>query len=81
MKRNKSWSFTTKKFAGGIQAQCSTSTFCGSGSRRKRRAGRYVEDLKPEIQALGPMLGELLRQRIVALAGGGDRQKPMAKRR
>ena len=35
-------------------------------------AGRYVEDLKPEIQALGPMLGELLTQRIVDLAGGGD---------
>ena len=31
-----------------------------------------MEDLKPEIQALGPMLGELLTQRIVALAGGGD---------
>ena len=34
-------------------------------------AGRYVEDLKPEIQAR-PMLGELLTQRIVDLAGGGD---------
>ena len=31
-----------------------------------------MEDLKPEIQALGPMLGELLTQRIVDLAGGGD---------
>ena len=28
-------------------------------------AGRYVEDLKPEIQALGPLPGELLTQRIV----------------
>lgn len=36
-------------------------------------AGRYVEDLKPEIQACGPVLGELLTQRIIALAGGGDR--------
>lgn len=35
-------------------------------------AGRYVEDLKPEIQAYGPELGELLSDRIVALAGGGD---------
>lgn len=35
-------------------------------------AGRYVEDLNPEIRAYGPVLGELLTQRIVALAGGGD---------
>jgi len=35
-------------------------------------AGRYVEDLKPEIQAYGPILGELLTDRMIALAGGGD---------
>lgn len=35
-------------------------------------AGRFVEDLKPEIQAFGPVLGEMLTNRIVALAGGGD---------
>ncbi len=35
-------------------------------------AGRFVEDLKPEIQAYGPILGEQLTQRIIALAGGGD---------
>jgi hypothetical protein len=35
-------------------------------------AGRYVENLNPEIRAYGPVLGELLTQRIVALAGGGD---------
>lgn len=35
-------------------------------------AGRYVEDLNPEIRAYGPVLGELLTQRIVTLAGGGD---------
>ena len=37
-------------------------------------AGRgYVEDLKPEIRAFAPVLGKLLTERIVALAGGGDR--------
>lgn len=36
-------------------------------------AGRYVEDLKPEIQAYGPVLGELLTNRIVAMAGGADK--------
>jgi len=37
-------------------------------------AGRgYVADLKPEIRAFAPILGKLLTERIVALAGGGDR--------
>lgn len=35
-------------------------------------AGRFVDDLKPEIQAYGPVLGEMLTDRIIALAGGGD---------
>lgn len=35
-------------------------------------AGRFVEDLKPEIQAYGPVLGALLTDRIIDLAGGGD---------
>lgn len=34
--------------------------------------GRFVEDLKPEIQAYGPVLGALLTDRIIALAGGGE---------
>ena len=37
-------------------------------------AGRgYVADLKPEIRAFAPVLGKLLTERIVALAGGGGR--------
>ncbi len=35
-------------------------------------SGRFVEDLKPEIQAYGPVLGEALTQRMIALAGTGD---------
>ncbi|PWQ99873.1 amino acid synthesis family protein [Leucothrix pacifica] len=35
-------------------------------------AGRFVEDLTPEIRAYGPILGEMLTERIVSLAGGGD---------
>lgn len=35
-------------------------------------AGRFVEDLNPEIRAYGPILGELLTDRIIKLAGGGD---------
>ena len=35
-------------------------------------AGRFVEDLKPEIMAYGPKLGEMMTKRIIALAGSGD---------
>ncbi len=35
-------------------------------------AGRFVEDLKPEIQAFGPVLGKLLTERMLALAGSGE---------
>lgn len=36
-------------------------------------AGRgFVEDLKPEIHAVAPVLGELLTARILELAGSGD---------
>lgn len=37
-------------------------------------AGRgYVQDLTPEIRTFAPMLGRLLTDRIVALAGGGEK--------
>ncbi|MBX2882081.1 MAG: amino acid synthesis family protein [Granulosicoccus sp.] len=36
-------------------------------------AGRYVEDLDSEIRAFGPVLGEAITQRIIALAGGGEK--------
>ena len=35
-------------------------------------AGRYVEDLKPEIMAFGPQLGEMLTKRMIDLAGSGE---------
>jgi len=35
-------------------------------------AGRFVENLKPEIQSIGPELGEILTQKMIALSGGGD---------
>lgn len=34
-------------------------------------AGRYVEDLSPEIRAYGPLLGRLLTDRIIEMAGDG----------
>jgi Amino acid synthesis len=33
----------------------------------------FVEDLSPEIRRMGPALGKLLTDRLIALAGGGDR--------
>lgn len=35
-------------------------------------AGRYVDDLMPEIRAYGPQLGELMAERMISLAGSGD---------
>ena len=35
-------------------------------------AGRYIEDLNPEIHAFAPILGEKLSERILKLAGGPD---------
>src|SRR5690242_13916534 len=36
-------------------------------------AGRgYVEDLSPEINRMAPVLGKLLTNRLIALAGSGD---------
>ena len=35
-------------------------------------AGKFVEDLKPEIQAFAPLLGEQLTTKILKLAGGPD---------
>ena len=34
-------------------------------------AGRFVENLKPEIQSFGPVLGAALTERMVNLAGSG----------
>lgn len=43
-------------------------------------AGRgYVEDLKPEIHAAAPILGELLTGMIIEAAGGGDRVEAYGK--
>ena len=33
-------------------------------------AGRFVEDLRPEIRAFGPVLGQILTDKISTMAGG-----------
>lgn len=47
-------------------------TFAVAAVVRNPWAGRYVEDLTPEIQAYGPVLGKLLTERIAAVAGGAQ---------
>ncbi|MCD9147901.1 amino acid synthesis family protein [Pseudophaeobacter flagellatus] len=34
-------------------------------------AGRFVEDLTPQIKAYGPVLGEMMTKRMIDLAGNG----------
>ena len=35
-------------------------------------AGKFVDNLKPEIQAYGPILGKMLTDSMLSLAGSGD---------
>jgi len=42
-------------------------------------AGRFVEDLKPEVKAYGPVLGQILTDKIVAMAGGADKVEAFGK--
>ena len=43
-------------------------------------AGRgYVDDLKPEIHAVAPILGEMLTNMVIEAAGGGDKVEAYGK--
>lgn len=58
---------------GGKDAARPLKMFAAAAVLRNPWAGRgFVEDLKPEIHAIAPQLGELLTARIIALAGSGD---------
>ena len=35
-------------------------------------SGKYIDDLKPEIQSFAPILGQELSERILKIAGGPD---------
>ncbi|MFT8674335.1 amino acid synthesis family protein [Acetobacter sp.] len=59
---------------GGKVAPVPLQLFAVAAVIRNPWAGRgFVEDLKPEIHAVAPVLGELLTSRIIAMTGGGDR--------
>lgn len=58
---------------GGKEAARPLKMFAAAAVVRNPWAGRgFVDDLKPEIHAIAPQLGELLTARIIALAGSGD---------
>ncbi len=54
-------------------AQPTLKMFAAAAVLRNPWAGRgFVEDLNPEILAIAPVLGKLLTEKIVAMAGTGD---------
>ncbi|GBQ21069.1 hypothetical protein AA12717_0762 [Gluconacetobacter sacchari DSM 12717] len=59
---------------GGKEASIPLRMFAVAAILRNPWAGRgFVEDLKPEIHAIAPILGETLTTRITEMTGGGDR--------
>ncbi len=58
---------------GGKKANKPLMMFAAAAVLQNPWAGRgFVEDLKPEIGAIGPQLGELLTSHILRLAGSGE---------
>src|SRR5262249_6224942 len=58
---------------GGKRAARPLKLFGAAAVLRNPWAGRgFVEDLKPEIHAVAPQLGELLTGMVLAIAGSGD---------
>ncbi|MFS3136800.1 amino acid synthesis family protein [Gluconacetobacter sacchari] len=59
---------------GGKEASIPLRMFAVAAILRNPWAGRgFAEDLKPEIHAIAPILGETLTTRITEMTGGGDR--------
>ncbi|BAI74477.1 hypothetical protein AZL_a09460 (plasmid) [Azospirillum sp. B510] len=58
---------------GGRKAEKPLTLIAAAAVLKNPWAGRgYVEDLKPEIHAMAPVLGELLTSEILKAAGGGE---------
>ncbi|AXY22293.1 MULTISPECIES: amino acid synthesis family protein [Komagataeibacter] len=59
---------------GGREAPVPLQLFAVAAVLKNPWAGRgFVEDLKPEIHAIAPALGELMTARMLEMTGGGDR--------
>lgn len=57
---------------GGKAAPMPWRSFAVAAIIKNPWVGEFVEDLQPIIRAYGPVLGELLTSRMIALAGSGD---------
>jgi hypothetical protein len=58
---------------GGRQVEGICKLFAAAAVLTNPWSGRlFVEDLKPEIHAIAPVLGELLTSEILSMAGSGD---------
>jgi len=58
---------------GGKAALTPLKLFAAAAVVRNPWVGRgFVEDLKPEIQAIAPQLGELLTHMVIEMAGSGE---------
>ena len=61
------------RIEGGRAAPRPLTMFAAAAVLTNPWAGRgFVEDLKPEVRAVAPVLGELLTEAVLRLAGGGD---------
>jgi len=70
----------TSLIEGGKQAEKPLALFATAAVITNPWHGRgFVEDLSPEIRAIGPVLGELLTERMLAMTGGGDKVEAYGK--
>jgi len=61
----------TSLIEGGKRAEKPLALFATAAVITNPWHGRgFVEDLSPEIRAIGPVLGELLTERMLAMTGG-----------
>ena len=64
-------SFEEETFIEGFkEAQTPVRMFAVAAVIKNPWAGRYVEDLRPEVLAYGPVLGQILTDKISEMAGG-----------
>ncbi len=70
----------TSLIEGGKAADTPLELFAAAAVITNPWAGRgFVEDLSPEIRAAGPVLGELLTDRVLSMTGGGEKVEAYGK--
>jgi len=61
------------------EAETPARMFAAAAIVKNPWAGRFVEDLKPEVKAYGPVLGQILTDKIAAMAGGAEKVEAFGK--